>query len=88
MNLRLGPEAEQALRATAARTGRSQQDLIREAVDVHLGLLPARRGRAVDHLERAGIIGPPNVPYRRVAATVSPPPEGTSLDLLGRDDRF
>jgi hypothetical protein len=37
-NLRLNLKAERALRAEAARTGESQQNLIRTAVDQYLGL--------------------------------------------------
>ena len=37
-NLRLRPDAARALREAAERTNRSQQDLIREAVDLYLGL--------------------------------------------------
>lgn len=37
-NLRLRPEAETALRKEAERTGRSQQDLIREALDRYLSI--------------------------------------------------
>lgn len=37
-NLRLRPETEEALRLEAERTGRSQQEIIREALDLHLGL--------------------------------------------------
>ena len=47
MNLRLRPEAEAeaALRAEADRANRSQQGLIRDAVDQYLGLDVGRRGR-------------------------------------------
>lgn len=38
MNLRLGPDAEDAVRREAQRSGRSQQDVIREAVSRLLGL--------------------------------------------------
>jgi predicted transcriptional regulator len=44
MNLRLSPEAEAALRAEADRANRSQQDLIRDAVDQYLGLDVGRGG--------------------------------------------
>ena len=37
-NLWLGPDAAEAVRRKAERTGRSQQEVTREAIDVHLGL--------------------------------------------------
>ncbi|MEV0801390.1 ribbon-helix-helix protein, CopG family [Kribbella sp. NPDC050281] len=39
MNLRLTPEAAAALQAEAERTGRSQQEIVQEAVDRHLLLI-------------------------------------------------
>lgn len=43
MNLRLRPEAAAALKAESERTGRSQQEILRLAVDEHLGLAPRAR---------------------------------------------
>jgi Ribbon-helix-helix protein, copG family len=40
MYVRLSAEAGAALRAEAQRTGRSQQDILREAVSTYLGLVP------------------------------------------------
>jgi hypothetical protein len=38
-NLRLRPDAEAALRAEAERSGRSQQEILRDAVDRYLDLV-------------------------------------------------
>lgn len=87
-NLRLGPEAEQALRAEAARTGRSQQELLREAVDRYLGLGPAAPALTAREalVAREGVL-PARSPYRELD-TLKPLPHGTSsTDLLDRDDR-
>lgn len=88
-NLRLRPEAEKALREEAARTGRSQQDLIREAVDRFLNLvemMPVRTSR--DDLIARGIVIPARVSYRRPHRLIDLPDSVTSLDLLDREDRF
>jgi hypothetical protein len=102
MNLRLRPDAEEELRAVASRTGRSQQDILRTAVDRYLSdpdapppsaaptspaAAPAAGGRD-GLLSAAGTVLPPRTPYRRVTPTVSLPPGVTSLDLLDRDDRL
>ncbi|WP_250285730.1 hypothetical protein [Frankia sp. CiP1_Cm_nod2] len=91
MNLRLRPEAEAALRAEADRSGRSQQEILREAVDRHLRTLaaggPASLGTR-EPLLTAGIVLPPRTPYRRVTPTLTLPEGTTSLDLLDRDDRL
>jgi hypothetical protein len=90
-NLRLRPELETALREEAARTGRSQQELIREALERFLGLgLPTRRpaGHSLDELIAAGVVKHPREPFRR-APRLLPLPEGvTTMDLLDREDRF
>lgn len=87
MNLRLRPEAAEALRAEAQRTGRTQQELLREAVDRYLGLVPAVRSEA-DALVAAGLARPPRIPYRKVSPRRTLPPGVSSLDLLDRDDRI
>lgn len=84
MNLRLGPEAEEALRAEAQRTHRSQQDILRDAVNQYLGLGETRSGVP----ERAGRLRPPRSPYRRVEPSVDVPPGLDSLHLLDREDRL
>ncbi len=45
MNLRLSPEAEEAVRREAERTGRSQHEVIREAIGRHLGLVTGESAR-------------------------------------------
>lgn len=88
-NLRLGSEAQQGVRNEAQRTGRSQQDVIRDAVDRHLGLAPARP--SFDELAAAqassGMLRPPRTPYQRPTARLVLPDQVTSADLLDRDDR-
>ena len=85
-NLRLSTEAERALRTESARTGRSQQELIREALDRYLGLANAPASSAMADLVRDGA-RPPRQPYRRVTAWLEPPPAGAAA-LLDRDDRL
>jgi predicted DNA-binding protein len=88
MNLRLRPDAEEALRVQAEQTGRSQQDLLREAVDRFLGLLEEPRPATdADALMATGFVRPPRSQYRKVrpSRTLS---VGSSLDLLDRDDRI
>jgi hypothetical protein len=88
-NLRLRPEAESALREASARTGRSQQDLIREALDRYLGVgEPQPASGSVEQLIAAGILRPARTPYRRPSKRLTLPPGVTSLDLLDREDRF
>ena len=87
-NLRLRPDAERALRAEAARTGRSQQALIREAVDLFLGLstdVPARTDADVLVATRAVL--PPRRPFAVAEEMAELGPGTTTLDLLDRDDR-
>jgi hypothetical protein len=86
MNLRLGSEAEAALRAEAERTGRSQQDILREAVGTYLGLIPSQAG-ATDQLIARGKVSPPRVPFRDVRPRLHLRPGENSTDLLDRDDR-
>ncbi|GAB2687706.1 hypothetical protein GCM10027271_58430 [Saccharopolyspora gloriosae] len=89
LNLRLGPEAEAALRAEAERTGRSQQELLRAAVDQFLGIGDARAPQHEwDHLITSGKVLPPRGVYRKVVPTKTLPPGQHSSDLLDRDDRF
>jgi hypothetical protein len=88
VNLRLRPEVEAALRAEAERSGRSQQDLLREAVDRYLGLT-STGGPTTDRevLIATGLVRPPRTEYRKVRPHIALPPDITSLDLLDRDDR-
>lgn len=88
MNLRLAPEAEEAVRREAQRTGRSQQDVIREAVGRHLGLPAGEATRGdLTTLVSTGTVRPPRTPYRRVKR-LRLPPGISSADLLDRDDRI
>jgi hypothetical protein len=86
MNLRLRPEAEDALRAESERSRRSQQELLREAVDVYLGL--GVTSAAVDPLLASGALRPPRSPLRRTAERLRLPEGMTSAELLDRDDRI
>jgi len=80
-NLRLSREAADALRAAAARSGRSQQELLREAVDSYLGLRP---DEAPPHAAVAsGLVRPPT-PFRDVAPTVRLRRGVTTAALLDR----
>ncbi|MBB5838627.1 ribbon-helix-helix protein, CopG family [Kribbella italica] len=88
-NLRLSPEAALALQAESERTGRSQQDILREAVDRHLHLVQDER--VTSDRERAWtaqVVRPARVPYRKVTPTLRLPEGMNSLDLLDRNDRF
>ncbi|MGI8612797.1 MAG: ribbon-helix-helix protein, CopG family [Nocardioidaceae bacterium] len=82
-NLRLSAETATALRAAAESTGRSQQDLLRDAVNRYLGLSgESDRERGV----RSGLVRPPSsfvdvTPSVQLAAGVS------ILDLLDRDEK-
>ncbi|GLY67501.1 hypothetical protein Atai01_41200 [Amycolatopsis taiwanensis] len=87
MNLRLGAEAEAALRAEAQRTGRSQQDILREAIGKYLGLIPSQAGDT-DPLITQGKVAPPRVAFRDVRPRLHLQPGESSLDLLDRDDRI
>jgi hypothetical protein len=87
MNLRLGAEAEAALRAEAQRTGRSQQDILREAIGKYLGLIPSQAGD-IDPLIARGKVAPPRIPFRDVRPRLHLRPGESSLDLLDCDDRI
>lgn len=89
MNLRLQPEAEAALRAEAERSGRSQQEILRAAVDRYLGLSSATEPTSAEAvLVASGLTRPPRTPYRKVQPRLSLPPGVTTMDLLDRDDRI
>jgi hypothetical protein len=81
-NLRLSPAAAEALRAAAERSGRSQQDLLREAVDRYLGL-PGQTD--LDRVVASGRVERPSA-FRDVKPRGALPGTLTSLDLLDRDD--
>ena len=89
MNLRLSAEAEEAVRREARNTGRSQQDVIREAVDRLLGRSTGPGPRSeLGLLISTGTVRPPRTPYRRVVERLTLPPGVDSADLLDRDDRI
>jgi hypothetical protein len=89
MNLRLSPEAEEAVRREANRTGRSQQEVIREAIGRHLGLVIGEGARSeLGALVSTGNVRPPRAPSRRVVKRLTLPPGVTSADLLDRGDRI
>lgn len=88
-NLRLRPEAESALREAAERSGRSQQELIREALDRYLGLDAAQPARdSLDDLVRKGLVVLPKEPLSKPQRRLKLPAGVTSLDLLDREDRI
>ena len=88
-NLRLRPEAEAALKKHSEATGRSQQDLMREAIEQYLGLAfrAAVEPGSIEDLLARGIVKP-STPYKRPTRRMELPEGVTSLDLLDRDDRF
>ncbi|MEV6410866.1 ribbon-helix-helix protein, CopG family [Kribbella sp. NPDC051718] len=89
VNLRLTPEMASALQAEADRTGKSQQEILREAVARHLHLvgeeLPVSDR---DSARTAHRVNPARVAYRKVTPQLRLPKGVDSLELLGRDDRF
>jgi predicted transcriptional regulator len=89
VNLRLTPEMTSALQAEADRTGKSQQEILREAVARHLHLVgDERQANDRDRARAARMVTPARVPYRRVTPRVRLPKGVDSLELLDRDDRF
>jgi hypothetical protein len=72
----------EALRAEAELTGLSQQEILRRAVDEHLGLVG--RPRLPDWVE------PPAEPYREVKTWVTPPAGRSMADVLSelREERL
>jgi hypothetical protein len=87
-NLRLRPDAEDALRAEAMRTGRSQQDIIRTALDKHLGSdKSSTPSTELDVLVASGLVKAPRAPFSRMPYRLNLPSGLTTADLLDRDDR-
>ena len=82
-NLRLSAETARALQDAAKSTGRSQQDLIRDAVERFLGIAPESQELA--QLVAAGVVRP-GTPFRDVEPWIVLPEGVTSEDLLDRDD--
>jgi hypothetical protein len=87
MNLRLRPEAEEALKRAAQSAGRSQQDLIRDAVDQYLRRAELGYGGDLADLYASGALIP-GTPLRHPTVRLTLPEGVTSLDLLDREDRF
>lgn len=83
MNLRLRDDATAALRAESERTGLSQQEILRRAVDEHLGL-----GEAARPTPYPDWVIPPERPYRPVTPILRLPEGMTTADLLDREDRI
>jgi len=76
MNLRLRPEAAAALKAESERTGLSQQEILRQAVDEHLGL----GERKIDALPNW--VTPPERPYRPITPNLRLPEGMTTESIL------
>ena len=83
-NLRLSERAAAALRDASERSGRSQQDLLREALDRYLGLVADQQSR--DRAIASGLVDPPT-PFRDVSPSITLRRGRTTLDLLDRDER-
>lgn len=81
MNLRLRPEAAAALKAESERTGLSQQEILREAVDEHLGLAPRARAKKLPDW-----VIPATEPYRRVEPSLVLPEGMTLLEFIDRQE--
>ena len=88
-NLRLRPEAEEAVRARAASTGRSQQEIIREALDRYLGLsqTAAPRSAAEVMMTAQGVL-PVRTAYRELDELAVLQHGANTIDLLDREERF
>jgi hypothetical protein len=72
------------LRAEAARRGKSQQDLIREAIAKELGM--ASELTPMELAVRVGTVEAPE-PFRDTHPTLALPAGMSSSDLLDREDR-
>ena len=82
-NLRLDDEAVAALRAAAQRSGRSQQDLLREAVDQYLGLHQETGARK--HAIESGLVRVP-APFQDTKPGITLPKGVSSVELLDREN--
>jgi predicted transcriptional regulator len=83
-NLRLSEELAVALREAAAQRGRSQQDIVREAIAKELGL--ASDLTAMQRAIQARTVEAPD-PFLDVEPTLTLPKGTSSSDLLDREDR-
>ncbi|WP_344292241.1 ribbon-helix-helix protein, CopG family [Agromyces neolithicus] len=91
-NLRLREDAASALQEYSARTGLSQQEVLRRALDAfleHEGSPPNARDEAPAGGRRrpAGIL-PPRHPFTVADRLLELPPGMTTSQLLDRDDRI
>lgn len=77
MNLRLGAEAAAALKTESARTGISQQEIVRRAVAEHLGFGGGTRRPFYPDWAH-----PPAEPFRDVRASLSLPDGVTIQSVL------
>ncbi|SDI89284.1 Ribbon-helix-helix protein, copG family [Frankineae bacterium MT45] len=82
-NLRLSEETAAALRGLSERSGRSQQDLLRDAVNRYLGLTGSESSR--DRAVSAGVVRPPT-PFQDVVPFIELGDGVRTLELLDRDD--
>lgn len=83
-NLRLSDELAAALREESTRTGRSQQEIVREAIAAKLGLVTDET--ALEKAIREGRVEAPE-PFRDFEPPLTLPAGRSSMDLLGRDDQ-
>jgi predicted DNA-binding protein len=88
-DIRTSREAEAAVQREAERAGRSQREVIREAIDRHLDLSPDEaRASELGALIAQGTVRPPRTPYRKATKRIVLPAEVTSADLLDRADQI
>lgn len=88
MNLRLSSAAQDAVRREAQRTGRSQQEVVRDAIARHLGVVTGGSARSeLGVLVSTGAVRPPRAASRKVERLRLPPGVSTA-DLLDRGDRL
>lgn len=83
-NLRLSDELAAALRKESTRTGRSQQEIVREAIAAKLGLVTDET--PLQEAIREGRVEAPE-PFRDFEPRLTLPTGRSSTDLLERDDR-
>ncbi len=83
-NLRLSEELAGALRKEAARRGKSQQEIVRDALAKELGLVSDLTD--MERAVRAGTVDAPE-PFHDVEPALRLPRGTRSSDLLDREDR-
>ncbi|HEY4570068.1 MAG TPA: ribbon-helix-helix protein, CopG family [Kribbella sp.] len=89
LKVRLTPEAASALQAEAERSGRSQQEIVQEAVSRYLSIGDDAGVTSERALARAAqSVHAARVTYRKVTPRLRLRSGTTSLELLDRDDRF